>query len=87
MSGAFIPGDSTFAGESRGAEGQNTVKGLKIKVEMDIDFPYTLNIKLLTVLRASVAQLEEHHLAKVAVVGSNPIARSIFLWCEVKTSP
>ena len=29
------------------------------------------------ILGASVAQLVEHHLAKVDVVGSNPIARSI----------
>ena len=28
---------------------------------------------------ASVAQLVEHHLAKVNVEGSNPFARSIFL--------
>ncbi len=31
-----------------------------------------------TIYEARVAQLVEHHLAKVAVAGSNPVSRSIF---------
>ena len=35
-----------------------------------------------TVLRADMAQLVEHHLAKVGVAGSNPVVRSIVI-CRV----
>ena len=35
---------------------------------------------ILKINRASVAQLVEPHVANVIVVGSNPIARSIFLF-------
>ena len=32
-----------------------------------------------TYLRADMAQLVEHHLAKVGVAGSNPVVRSIVI--------
>src|SRR5688572_23988316 len=38
----------------------------------------TFSFKVLVPAQASVAQLVEHHLAKVNVEGSNPFARSIF---------
>ena len=35
------------------------------------------NAKLMLIIAADVAQLVEHHLAKVRVAGSNPVVRSL----------